>query len=148
MQISAGTCLECNENLHPSVFEYSTQNFGIPLCRRHQHWLKHEVPNATTEALDLYFALKQRGVPAELEKHDGYKSIDIAVVEARVNIEVDGGHHQFDHDQALSDLKRTYYSFLKGYLTLRIPNVLVRSHLNETADMLVDILLENRDKHY
>jgi hypothetical protein len=34
--------------------------------------------------------LKKREVPAELEKFDGHKTIDIAVADARVNIEVDG----------------------------------------------------------
>jgi very-short-patch-repair endonuclease len=35
---------------------------------------------------------------------DGYKTIDIAVTHARVNIEVDGLHHNFEPDQALADL--------------------------------------------
>lgn len=39
----------------------------------------------------LYFSLREREVPAELEKFDGYKTIDIAVVEVKVNIEVAGG---------------------------------------------------------
>ena len=100
----------------------------------------------TYETIRLYFALKKRGVPAEMEKFDGYKHIDIAIPEARVNIEVDGGHHNFNRNQALSDLKRTYYSFKKGYLTLRIPNSLVTtdSYLNETADYIVDFLNEQK----
>lgn len=101
---------------------------------------------STLEAVQLYFALKERGVPAELEKYDGFKHIDIAITKAKVNIEVDGGHHNYNNRQALSDLKRTYHSFLKGYLTLRIPNSLVREHLEETADYLTDFLVENRER--
>ena len=94
----------------------------------------------------LYFALKERDVPAELEKFDGFKTIDIAVPEAKVNIEVDGQHHNFNPQQALSDLKRTYFSFLKGYLTLRIPNSLILWDLEETANYLTEILATNRDR--
>lgn len=107
--------------------------------------------NQTTfETIRLYFALKERGVPAEMEKFDGYKHIDIAIPEAKINIEVDGKHHNYQKRQALTDLKRTYYSFVKGYLTLRIPNVLVYDEftLNETADFIVGILNENMNNLY
>ncbi|MFN3773848.1 DUF559 domain-containing protein [Cloacibacterium normanense] len=101
----------------------------------------------TEETIRLYFALKKREVPAQLEKYDGFKHIDIAVPEAKINIEVDGIHHNFNSTQALRDLKRTYHSFLKGYYTLRIPNSLVRndSFLDETANFIVKILNENYD---
>ena len=82
----------------------------------------------------------ERNVPAELEKYDGYKTIDIAVTDAKVNIEVDGAHHNYDHRQALADLQRTYFAFKKGYLTLRIPNSLVKSNLNDTADYITQFL--------
>jgi very-short-patch-repair endonuclease len=57
-----------------------------------------------------------------------------------VNIEVDGLQHGFDHKQALSDLKRTFYTSQKGYATLRIPNKLVEKHLEETADIISKFL--------
>ena len=85
-------------------------------------------------------------MPAELEKWDGYKTIDIAVTEAKVNIEVDGKHHNYNHQQALSDLKRTFYSFQKGYLTLRIPNSLVEWSIEETADYITEFLIESRNR--
>jgi len=99
---------------------------------------------ATEEAIELYFALKRRNVPAELEKVDGFKSIDIAVPHAKVNIEVDGGHHSYNSEQAFTDLKRTLYSFRKGYYTLRVPNSLVRNNLEETADLITEFLIESR----
>jgi hypothetical protein len=94
----------------------------------------------TDDALDLYFALKECGVPAELEKYDGYKTVDIAIEEAKVHIEVDGMQHNYSSRQALSDLKRTYYSFKKGYFTLRIPNSLIRDELDDTVDYIIDLL--------
>lgn len=100
----------------------------------------------TTEAKKLYYELKRRRVPAYLEKDDGYKKIDIAIPKAKINIEVDGQQHNFNPNQALRDLKRTYYSFLKGYFTLRIPNSLIRDYLKETADLIVKILNESHEQ--
>lgn len=143
-------CIECGCNISQSVFEYSLNNIGYPLCMNHQKWLSDIFYNSTTtpQAIELYFALKRRGVPAELEKWDGFKTIDIAVVEARVNIEVDGKHHNYSHLQALSDLKRTFYSFQKGFLTLRIPNSLVEWSIEETADYITGFLIESKNRKY
>src|SRR5687768_2932568 len=102
-------CLECDNKIHKDVHKYSVDNFGIPLCRPCQGWVREMEGQSTYETICLYFALKERGVPAELEKFDGHKTIDIAVVECKVNIEVDGGHHNYSYKQALADLKRTYY---------------------------------------
>lgn len=139
-------CLECGHSISQQVFNYSNDYFGIPLCMLHQDWIKQQEYMSTYEAISLYFALKWRGVPAKLEKFDGHKTIDIAIPQAKVNIEVDGGHHNYSDRQALADLKRTYYSFIKGYFTLRIPNSLVKHHLDETADMITEILNYNREK--
>jgi len=143
-------CHNCGIFIDESVFRYSINNFGVPLCIPCQNWIKDIEQCTTNEARRLYFALKQRGVPAELEKFDGYKCIDIAIPKAKINIEVDGQHHNFDSKQALSDLKRTYYSFLKGFYTLRIPNSLVYNDkvLNETADYIVEILNISNNRNY
>lgn len=144
----AGYCIECGCYLQRDVYNYSTQNFCHPICRTHQDWVRNVYNNTSTtpQAIDLYLALRSRGVPAELEKWDGYKTIDIAVTDAKVNIEVDGLHHNYSHNQALSDLKRTYYSFKKGYLTLRIPNTLIEWSVDETADYITDFLNESNKR--
>lgn len=135
-------CTECNCKITQGVFDFSVENIGVPLCMPHQKWLSEIEENTTAENLTLYFALKQRGVPASIEHYDGHKHIDIVIHEAKVHIEVDGRQH-FNHKQALSDLKRTYYSFLEGYFTLRIPNTLVHEHLDETAEYLVSFMNES-----
>lgn len=141
-------CLECRRNISQNVYSYSKNKFGVALCMEHQDWLVDMEYESTYEAIKLYFALKERGVPAQLEKFDGYKHIDIAIPEAKVNIEVDGKHHNYSKSQALADLKRTYFSFLKGFYTIRIPNSLVYNDwtLKETADFLVEILRESRNR--
>jgi len=139
-------CLECNCSIPSNVYYYSTKNFGISLCREHQDWIDNH--KATDYAIALYFALKERGVPAELEKYDGHKTIDIAIVEAKVNIEVDGSHHNRDSKQARTDLRRTLFSFKKGYFTLRIPNSLIREDLiDDIADDIVEMLIIGRKRN-
>jgi very-short-patch-repair endonuclease len=103
-------------------------------------------PKITDEARALHKALVDEGVPAELEKWDGYKHIDIAIPEARINIEIDGLPHSLDSAKALQDLKRTYYSFKKGYFTLRIPNSLIRDHFDEVVGIIIEILNESNDQ--
>ena len=101
-----------------------------------RHWFHRRPYNdsnnfghkSTPEARELGELLRQYGWKVELEKYDGYKHIDIAIVECKVNIEVDGLQHGYSRKQALADLERTYYSFIKGYVTLRIPNVLVHDY--------------------
>ncbi|MDD3078082.1 MAG: hypothetical protein PHH37_03135 [Paludibacter sp.] len=83
------SCLECNQSITQGVFNFSVQQFGVPLCIYHQDWINQMSEQSTIEAISLYFELKQRGVPAELEKFDGFKHIDIAIPEAKINIEVD-----------------------------------------------------------
>ena len=101
---------------------------------------------ATAEARQLYFALKRLGVAAEFEKFDGEKTIDIAIISAKVNIEVDGTHHNYNPLQAMADLQRTVLSFKKGYLTLRIPNSLIRTHLEDTALSIKEFVMESMTK--
>jgi very-short-patch-repair endonuclease len=141
-------CVRCEYDIEDRVFRYSMEHYFHPLCRSCQDWFKDilKYTTATDFAIELYFALKIRGVSAQLEKVDGYKTIDIAVPEAKVNIEVDGKHHAYDGRQALTDLKRTLYSFKKGYTTLRIPNVLTGYDLEQTADLIAEYLVVSRSR--
>jgi len=99
--------------------------------------------SSTPEQVKLFNALIKEGVPVELEKWDGYKHIDIAIPESKLNIEIDGKHHNYSTRQALADLKRTYYSFKKGYFTLRIPNSIIRNEFDKTVDLVLDLIDEN-----
>ena len=96
----------------------------------------------TLEVEKLADFLRVYGWKVETEKWDGYKHIDISITEVGVNIEVDGKHHNTNPIQALTDLKRTFFSFKKGYVTLRIPNCLVRNNetIKETASFINDFL--------
>ncbi|MBU2612825.1 MAG: hypothetical protein KKB62_03835 [Nanoarchaeota archaeon] len=107
---------------------------------------KKTIEKSTPRQRKLFYALKNQGVPARLEFNDGYKTIDIAVPDAMINIEVDGVPHNSFGKQALQDLKRTYHSIKNGYFTLRIPNSLIDPYFDETVDLIVEILNESRDQ--
>ena len=93
-------------------------------------------------ARNLHSALVQRGLKAEIEKWDGHKHIDIAIVKAKLNIEVDGLRHFTDPVQIETDFKRAWHSEEKGYDTIHIPNLVLEHHLDEVADALVKVALE------
>jgi very-short-patch-repair endonuclease len=136
-------CCNCIASIPESVILYSIDRWNYALCIPCQQQLQLKLTQSTSETIALYFSLRQKLVPAELEKFDGYKRIDIAIVPARVNIEVDGFHHHRSTQQALADLKRTYYSFTKGYLTLRIPNTLVQYKLEETVTFIEALVTQS-----
>lgn len=135
-------CLECNYKITESVFIYSLEAFNIPLCIHHQNWVNHLSRISTHETIKLYFAIKIKGLNPVIEKFDGYKHIDIAFPKEKINIEVDGSHHNKNKFQAMTDLQRTYYSFMKGFYTIRIPNSLVNDDvlLEEATDYIFNMV--------
>ena len=140
-------CLNCYKSIDGNVYIYSIEHYGHNICIKCQRWLDRQIENTTREVVDLYFALKRKGFEPDMEKFDGHKHIDIVFERPKLHIEVDGIQHNQSTKQALSDLKRTFYSIKEGYLTIRIPNVLVKDELNETTDYLVELILERYYKH-
>lgn len=155
-------CSKCNEDIMEKEYNYSKEHYGKILCRacqgnnqkirvskfskRGDRVASFKKRGGTPEARELYNVLKIMGIDAELEKYDGYKTIDIAIPSKMVNIEIDGMQHSYNSKQALSDLKRTYYSFKKGYVTLRIPNSLIKNNLHETATYIAGFLKSSEDR--
>jgi len=102
----------------------------------------------TPKALKLGNLLRYLGWNVEFEKWDGYKHIDIAITEAKFNIEVEGSQHNLNPNQAFRDQMRDYYSEQKGFVTKRIPNSLLRDDMRaeETARFLDKQLRERVGK--
>lgn len=143
-------CLECDCIINDSVIEYSNKKYGIPLCINHQRWIENMSQITTFYTIRLYFALKNFGIYSELEKFDGFKHIDIAIPQVKLNIEVDGAHHNLNTQQAMADLKRTCHSLAKDYITIRIPNSITKydNTLDETAFYLSEIIKYRLSKFY
>ncbi len=96
------------------------------------------VRQPTKEALLLKTALEKLGLRVLVEVDDGFKSIDLSIPSARINIEVDGGQHLTDPYQILTDLKRSFYSNMLGYDTIHIPNRLIYADLGGIASALAE----------
>ena len=128
---------------------YNCQKKGRPTERRTPSPVKEGVA-ATEEEQKLYDALLAEGFTRReitLNKKADGKHVDISVPSAMLNIEIDGLHHQRDPKQAFVDIQRTYYSFKKGWLTIRIPNPLVQSlYLKQTARFLKKMIEESEDQ--
>jgi len=58
------SCCNCKGDIDLKVFEYSSDHFGVALCRTCQKWFKEKMDATTPETIQLYFSLKERGVPA------------------------------------------------------------------------------------
>jgi len=138
-------CNECGKRISPEAYKYSREHFNRALCGQHQREARLG-SKITPQARTIGEILKQKGHNVEYEKWDHYKHIDIAITKCKVNIEIDGPQHNLDPKQALADLKRTYYSFKKGFITLRIPNCLVQTAelMQETANFIDEFLQESK----
>lgn len=95
-------------------------------------------PQPTPEARKLGDLLRGYGWNVEFEKWDGHKHIDIAITEAKFNIEVEGSQHNLNPNQAFTDQLRDFYSDQRGFVTKRIPNSLLKDDVRaeETAKLL------------
>jgi very-short-patch-repair endonuclease len=95
---------------------------------------------STLQAKALYYALKERGIEAELEVYDGYKHVDLAIMDAKIYIEIDGSQHSTDPDQLNADLNRDYHSHKDGFVTKRYTNEQINKHLDEIADAIAEVV--------
>ena len=142
-------CAICRVDITEAEFKYSKDKYDKALCRKHQKNAKY-VDNtsndkkATNESNRLFVPLTQLGWKVKSESYDGYKHVDLSIPAAKVDIEVDGQHHNYNSKQALADVKRTLHSYIDGYITLRIPNSLVNDQvrLEETSGYLNEMLKE------
>ncbi len=126
-ETSSYYCIICKSKIDKETYNYSNKYFNKALCKNHQGTKYHR---------DLFFALKQRGIPCEFEAYDGHKHIDIAIHDIKLYIEVDGEHHTIDSNQFIADLKRDKFSNEGGYQIRRFTNNIISEHIDEIADNL------------
>ncbi|MFH1292210.1 MAG: hypothetical protein ABIH87_03360 [bacterium] len=94
----------------------------------------------TPQTTNLYNALMDKGIKCKIEDNDGYKTVDISIPEARINIEVDGLQHFTNPDQIYADFDRSYWSYKRNNRdTFHIPNTIIDSHLEEVANALTTV---------
>jgi len=94
----------------------------------------------TNHAIMLYEALCNRGVSAKLEHWDGHKHVDIAILDARIYIEIDGINHFISPNQIDRDFKRNHYSDGDDFDTFHVSNQVLKKYLYKVADALVKVI--------
>jgi very-short-patch-repair endonuclease len=119
-------CSVCNLTISEKVYHYSMERYGKALCMDHQK-------TVTSQAIRLSDALKRLNIEHRLEYYDGYKHVDIAVLWAKLYIEIEGRQHGFNPKQMLSDEKRDTFSQKEGFYTKRIPNEWIDSNAQRVA---------------
>ncbi len=136
------TCLECKKELSYIDHRKAVELFDVELCGAHRSRMERLIRshNASVEAIILYYGLKRAGVKAMLAWWDGSKTVDLAVSRARLNIEIDHSCEPLTVDQAMGGLGKTPPLCQEGFTTLRIPHYLVRTHLNETVEIILGII--------
>ncbi len=82
--------------------------------------------------------LRKLGIRVLTEVNDGYKSIDLSIPSAKLNIEVDGNQHLTDASQIVRDLKRSHYSDKEGYDTIHVPNTELKENLGGIASAIAE----------
>lgn len=135
-------CEICSENVKQEDIDCSAK-YEVCMCTKCRRKLA-EVHNQSSKLLSnkqilVYMALEHRGLKPEIEWNDSYKTVDIAILDAKVYIEINGEHHVTDAYQHITDMKRSYYSILDGYLTLNVFNQVIPGYLNEIANTIKNI---------
>jgi len=129
-------CLQCDSRIDASVFQFAVRKYKFPLCEDCQIWFVGKVFHTTRETIQLYFALKHKGIPVQLEKHLGHKRVAIVVREAKVQIEVEVSHTPGNIDHILKDLKSVGLTGQPAESILKIPETLVKYNIEETSDLI------------
>jgi very-short-patch-repair endonuclease len=105
--------------------------------------MSYEKPS--DRAKKLCFALEDKGIKCGLEHPtDGHKHVDIRLLEAKIDIEVDGDEHFTDPKKLASDVKRRYWSSQEGYITIHIPNHIIDQKLNDVVYALSKVSITRK----
>lgn len=95
---------------------------------------------ASKQARMLYDALCEKGIDAELEYWDGHKTVDIAILNPRIYIEVDGIQHFTNAEQILRDFRRYHFSDGDDFNTFYVTNQIIDHHLVDVVTALVKVV--------
>ena len=140
-------CYHCTDHLPKAVNDFSITKYKVPLCIKHQRWFDHMLNDApkknTEQQLLLFLRLKYSGANPTINKYDGHKTVDIAIEDIGLHLEIDGFQHHGEK-QAYSDLQRTVYDLEIDIPTIRIPNSLVDKKLDQCAEQLIKIIRKRR----
>ena len=132
-------CSVCKETISQNDYDLSTANIGAALCLNHQKVV-------TLQAVKLSKALKNLHIEHVLEYFDGFKHVDLAFLNAKIYVELDGSQHAFNPQQACIDDDRDQYSLRDGFITKRYPNSYIDSDVDSLALSIAFIANKRRSE--
>ena len=94
----------------------------------------------TEHEKSLYEALIKRKINAQLGYNDGHKTVDIAILPARIYIEVDDLRHFTDSEQIIRDFKRGHFSDGDDFSTFYVTNQIIDHYVEQVADALAEVV--------
>ena len=100
----------------------------------------------TEQARALYEALVRKGLMASPEHNDGHKRVDIAIIPGKIYIEIDGLQHFTDPKQIEADFSRDHHSDVGHFDTIRIPNIIIKNHLDEVVNAIAEVVAKRIQK--
>ena len=95
---------------------------------------------STPHEIKLYEALIKRNIDATLGYYDQHKTVDIAVLPARMYIEVDDLRHFTDPVQIERDFKRSHFSDGDDFCTFYVTNQIIDNYVEKVADALAEVI--------
>lgn len=92
--------------------------------------------------------LVNKGVKAILQYPDGHKTVDIAVLDSHLYIEVDGIKHFINPKQIESDFRRSHFSDGDDFSTFYVTNQIIMNdkYFNKVVDALVQVINKRSNK--
>ncbi len=144
-------CNVCKNSITEDEFKYSTYRFKIPLCRYHQSNQDTKDDNIarelTTHELRLYNELRKLGIKCKLNDTGGFKTTDISIPNARIDIQVDEKLHSNPKQQKLSDLRRSELSDDDGVYTFKVSKAEIDEDVHKVAKAIHDLAM-SRNKNF
>jgi hypothetical protein len=130
----SGHCCNCHSITPQRSISYTIFRLGYVLCESCQEQLEQKLLQTTEETILLYFALRARHLPVDLQSINGHNRIDIIWASAGIYIKTGGSHEEI----RLTDT---------GLTTLSIPPSQVKKALGAIAEYIQNIAAETAVHH-
>lgn len=94
----------------------------------------------TVHEKKLFEALKKYNLEVIIPYNDGHKTVDMAILPAKIYIEVDDIGHFTNPDQIIRDFKRNHFSDGDDFATFYVTNQLVDFCVDDIAKALAEVV--------
>ena len=137
-------CQQCHKPISQGVYKFSREQYGYALCLDHQRWM--EDCGADSLIRELYFTLKSKNIPVQLEYFAGKQLVDIAIP-GKLYISVDPKEVDSQPLQDLAHWRAQGQGPSQEVPTVRIPDSLARNseQWHQAIDTITEYCLELKE---